>query len=214
MGKPTAALAWCAVVAIGLAGSRAGANEQATPADITVVVTDFARVAPRILDRAEVEAGRTYRRIGVETIWRDAAAFDAETARGATTDPGFTIKLIIQPRAAAPGARGVRTIMAAALSLKSDRDGAIYVFYDRVTDVASWHDTDTGLLMGIVIAHEIGHVLLRHSRHSLEGLMRDVWDSDDIRRAASGMLWFSPSESETMRATLSVCCAARLIPLK
>jgi hypothetical protein len=41
--------------------------------------------------------------------------------------------------------------------------------------------------------------------------MRGVWDSDDIQRAAVRLLWFSASESETIRTTLTTCCFPRPI---
>lgn len=122
--------------------------------------------------------------------------------------------MIIQPRLVPGGERGSRPIMGAASPSRGDRTGAIYVFYDRVADMASWRRTDMALLMGMVIAHEIGHLLLRHSGHSAEGLMRGVWDADDIQRAVTGMLGFSPSESEKIRARLSTCCAARPVPVR
>jgi hypothetical protein len=189
-------------VVIGLAGVRVhAADEPATLATITVVVTDFAGMAPGILDRAQVEAGRTYRRMGVRTIWVSGSVAPA-------TDSGFAIRLIIQPRLAGSSASGSKSVMAAAPPSQSAREGSIYVFYDRVTDVAAMHRADPALLMGIVIAHEMGHLLLRHADHSTEGLMRGVWDDDDIRRGAMGLLWFSTSELQSIRKTLSTCCRA------
>jgi hypothetical protein len=216
--KPASTLALCAVVAVGLGGPRVrAADEPATQAAITVVVINFAEVPPGILDRAQVEAGRTYRRIGVRTVWLGLAPLDAGTTPDSpvsTPDAGFAIRLIIQSGSAGGGERRSRTVMAAAPPSQSDREGSIYVFYDRVTDVAAMHSADTALLMGIVIAHEMGHVLLRHSGHSAEGLMRGVWNTDDIRRAAIGLLWFSPSELQEIRKTLSTCCPAWPSPVK
>jgi hypothetical protein len=160
IGRICRSMAWCALVALGLGGSNVSAREEATPADITVIVTDLATVGPGTFDRAQVEASRIYRRLGVKMIWRNAASPDENTKPGPAIDSAFTIKLIIQPRLvqdAGRGPRGSRTIMAAAPPSQSDREGSVYVFYDRVIDVARLHDTEAGLLMGIVIAHEIGH---------------------------------------------------------
>jgi hypothetical protein len=206
--KPAGTLAWCAVVAIGLAAPHVrAADEQATPGTITVVVSNFAEIPPEILDRAQVEASRTYRRMGVRTIWLGSSQSDGGTAHGATaptTDSGFAITLIIQPRLAGSSGHGSRSVMAAAPRSQGDREGSIYVFYDRVTEVAAMHRADTALLMGMVIAHEMGHHLLHHADHAAEGLMRGVWDADAIRRGALGLLWFSTSESREIRKTLSI----------
>jgi hypothetical protein len=174
---------------------------------ITVVVNNFAEIPPGILDRAQVEAGRTYRRMGVRTIWLGSSQSDGGTARGAmapATDSGFAMTLNVQPRLAGSSGHGSRSVMAAAPRSQGDREGSIYVFYDRVTEVAAMHRADTALLMGMVIAHEMGHHLLHHADHSAEGLMRGVWDADAIRQGALGLLWFSTSEAREIRKTLSI----------
>jgi hypothetical protein len=201
-----AALAWCSVaVTIGLAGPSVGAAfEQARPAlaQITMEVTNLSDVSPAILDRAEVEVGRTFRRMGVKVIWLAAAPGPAGPRAGSD----FTIKLIIQPRLAGTSPHGSRSVMAFAPRMQSTREGSIYVFYDRVTDVAAVNRADTALLMGNVISHEMGHLLLHHAAHAAEGLMRGIWDADAIRQGAAGLLWFSPAELHEIRETLSTCC--------
>ena len=78
--------------------------------------------------------------------------------------------------------------MAFAPRMQSTREGSIYVFYDRVTDVAAVNRADIALLMGNVIAHEMGHLLLHHAAHAANGLMRGIWDADAIRQGAAGLL--------------------------
>ena len=205
LDKPVATLAWSVAVVIGLASPHVrAAGEQAPLASITVVVTDYADVPLAILNRAQVEAGRTYRRMGVRTTWLASA----RSSTGPPADSEFAIKLIIQPQLAGANGHGSRSAMAAALRTQSAREGSIYVFYDRVTDVAAINQADTALLMGIVIAHEMGHLLLHHADHAAEGLMRGVWDADAMRQGATGLLWFSPSEVDAIRKTLSTCCTA------
>ena len=211
MDKPAASLALYAVVAIGLLGPRiraADQPEQATLVPITVVVTNFARISPEILNRATAEVDRTFRRMGVRTIWLDSVRRPA----GPTTDSEFAVKLIIQPRLAGPSGRASRSVMAAAPPSQSEREGSVYVFYDRVTDVASTHGADAALLMGTVLAHELGHLLLHHANHAPDGLMRGVWDADAIRLAAMGLLRFSPSELQEIRKTLSASCTSNREP--
>ena len=59
--------------------------------------------------------------------------------------------------------------------------------------------------MGTVIAHEVGHVLLRQKGHSPKGLMRSLLDVDDWERAAMGLLWFSPDDAAIIHANTSSC---------
>ena len=81
----------------------------------------------------------------------------------------------------------------------------VYVFFDQITGFSNVHQIDSGLAMGTVIAHEVGHVLLNKEGHSAEGLMRATWDSNDWQRAAEGFLLFSFDDTETIRATTSSC---------
>ena len=59
--------------------------------------------------------------------------------------------------------------------------------------------------MGTVIAHEVGHVVLRLKGHSPKGLMRALLGVDDWERAATGLLWFSPDDAAIIRANTSSC---------
>ncbi|MEO8678861.1 MAG: hypothetical protein ABI665_07435 [Vicinamibacterales bacterium] len=85
--------------------------------------------------------------------------------------------------------------------------GAIYVFHDRVIEFSNMQRMDPALVLGTVIAHEIGHVLLRRPGHSAEGMMRARWTPSDWERASLGFLLFSPPDAEIMRATISSCHA-------
>jgi hypothetical protein len=55
------------------------------------------------------------------------------------------------------------------------------IFWDNIEATAKRLNVDAALLMGRVIAHEIGH-LLGMSKHSDVGLMRRHWSDDTLRR--------------------------------
>ena len=55
------------------------------------------------------------------------------------------------------------------------------IFWDNIDTTAKRLDVDASLLMGRVMAHEIGH-LLGMRRHSKVGLMRKYWSDDLLRR--------------------------------
>ena len=76
----------------------------------------------------------------------------------------------------------------------------IHVFCDRVRN--AWPDGGSGITLGYVMAHEIGHVLEGVSRHSAEGVMKARWDNPDYRRMKPGMLLFDPTDAELLHATL------------
>ena len=61
--------------------------------------------------------------------------------------------------------------------------GAIaMVFLDRVLPLARRTGVDPGRLLGRAIAHEIGHLLLRTTKHSPTGIMREIWTDTELMR--------------------------------
>ena len=54
-------------------------------------------------------------------------------------------------------------------------------FGDRIEAMATRTQSDPGRLLGRVIAHEIGHLLVGTSAHSPIGLMRDSWSDDEVQ---------------------------------
>ena len=81
-----------------------------------------------------------------------------------------------------------------------------YVVFERVERFAKtktdWgHDITTTL--GLTIAHEIGHLLLRTSTHTVTGLMGAAWGPADAQLAASGRLLFTSREAALIRKGLT-----------
>jgi len=162
---------------------------------IVVRVDDRAQVPASTLDRAGQEAARIYRLAGLKLLWTHAS------------DAGgrFAVRLIILPRFAGAVAAHAPTLMGAAPVFTQECDASVYLFFAQIVSSAIAEQLDPSLVLGTVAAHEIGHVLLRHSGHSRDGLMRSPWTAGDWRRAASGLLLFSASEPETMRSTIAAC---------
>jgi len=80
------------------------------------------------------------------------------------------------------------------------------VFYGRVEDFASdadFNGNEMPLILGDVMAHELGHLLLGTNSHSPAGIMRANWDREHVRRAFRGCEIFSPQESALIRATVA-----------
>ncbi len=74
------------------------------------------------------------------------------------------------------------------------------LFVERILDLADAHALDAGALMGMVLAHELGHLLLGRDSHSERGLMRCPWTLEDVRDAARGRLRFEPGETQRIWA--------------
>ena len=64
-------------------------------------------------------------------------------------------------------------------------------------------DIALGVLLGRVIAHEIGHALLLTTRHSNNGLMRAEYDAGDVRPADGGQFALARHERDRLAVRFS-----------
>lgn len=70
-----------------------------------------------------------------------------------------------------------------------------YVIWSRVQRRATRSAVGVDSMLAIAIAHEVGHMLLPPGSHGKHGIMRETWDANDLRRAAVGLLHFSPESA-------------------
>jgi hypothetical protein len=66
-----------------------------------------------------------------------------------------------------------------------------------------------GELLGHVVAHELGHLLLGADSHSATGLMSPVWQICELRQASRGSLFFTADQAKRMH-TRYLAASARL----
>jgi hypothetical protein len=74
-----------------------------------------------------------------------------------------------------------------------------WIFCDLVQDAAINGQLTQSVLLGTVIAHELGHLLLSTNSHSALGLMRANWSSKELWAVEHRAMYFSSSESERVR---------------
>jgi hypothetical protein len=74
------------------------------------------------------------------------------------------------------------------------------VFFSRVRQTAARNPgiVDVSDLLGYVMAHEIGHVMLHSTTHSSEGLMRAEFRPEDLKKVGQRQLQFTPEQSEAI----------------
>jgi hypothetical protein len=77
------------------------------------------------------------------------------------------------------------------------------IFYDRATELHA--DWNVGLsdILGNVMAHELGHLLLGSNSHSRAGIMRAHWQGEELHRLSRGSLWFTGEQASHMRGKLN-----------
>ena len=77
--------------------------------------------------------------------------------------------------------------------------GRAYIYYSRLAFAAHQHARDVGTVLGMAIAHEVGHLLLPNNSHSIIGIMRA-----DLELTSMLPQEFTLRQSATIRANLSV----------
>lgn len=100
--------------------------------------------------------------------------------------------------------RGVRRgVLGMALPLSSEGLN-VRVFADRVLDAAVRNERPFANVLAHVMAHEIGHVLLRTEAHESHGIMTAVWSWREYdQMTASTVMFFTREQSLRMRQTLA-----------
>ena len=179
----------------------------ATPATqqavITVRVRNTAEVPAQTLRRASLEAQRIFHEAGVETEWLlcpPAGGAGGEEAGCHKPHGPADLHLGILPRSMekdfqVPGsAFGV-----AKPSLDGRPASYAYVLYGRVADLVKRAKCSEDTVLGHVMAHEVGHLLLGRG-HAPLGLMGANWDRQVLLEAARGRLKFSGERARRLQA--------------
>jgi hypothetical protein len=171
---------------------------------VSIRIHDYAHLEEEALAQAQEVVSGMYDAIGVRTDWLEPlqqfdGAFDGSGARDCKPSD---LMIIILTSAMAN--RGVipDSIIGFAAAEPGVGGRIAYVIYERVKDIARG-TVDDMRMMGIVMAHEIGHLLLTNQSHSDGGLMRGRWVPSEIRSARPGDLHFSELQAIEIRKTLS-----------
>jgi len=67
-------------------------------------------------------------------------------------------------------------------------------------NLAEREDAPLAMVLGVALAHEIGHVMLGSSRHSITGVMSARLDHRQLQMAFAGTLLFTASQSVELRS--------------
>lgn len=193
---------WLAVaITLGSEGTSAKDREKEV-AWLQVSVFNDANVSPEELEQAERVASRVYAHSEIALVWLNCGR-PAETReeRAACSETSFPNHLHVR-------------IRSRSLNLKESTFGLAYlgetgegcyaeVFYAGVAQLEEADRTGSGTVLGLVMAHELGHLLLGTNSHAATGLMQPVWNAGDLAAARKGRLVFTEQQSERLRARLN-----------
>jgi hypothetical protein len=154
-----------------VAGQANAQDEATTPSDqseatIVLHVTNYAALSREILDAASARVAMVYQLIGVRTVWVDGEVSPAQRQDGRLH---FTVLLLSRDMAERKiSAEGLKD---GVLGQAHAPSGRASIFCDRIATMPG-APTYFANPLGDVIAHEVGHLLLRTNSHSPSGIMR------------------------------------------
>jgi len=195
-------------------GEIDSANEQQSDqfTKISVHLVDYARLGDSTLRRAVVILGEIFRKAGVDITVALHSGDKTDLEESAWPALCRLYVRILPPKMAKRlGAQSHPNVMGIAPNSHVSRNGVcVYLFSQAVLQLATEQsNAGRGMLLGYVMAHEIGHLLLHHPSHSPAGIMRAQWDEDDMLRLAQGALSFDPQEAAEIRMEVARRHSAR-----
>lgn len=164
----------------------------------TVGVYNYAHASPSTLAGAEHEAARILGLAGVRVLWLDCRTSESATESHSpcqkSVGPAYIeMRILAQP---------LKNIFRDDPMGFAVPPAMANVYYQRamlfVRGDASAFASQT--ILGCVMAHEIGHLLLGPNCHSDLGIMRATWEREDMQPRMVGGRLFTPAQAKLIRA--------------
>jgi len=176
-----------ALSTIATAGEALGQEAPVTsPSVLRLLVVNRAHVRASMLQASEEDAEAIYEATGVQTRWANVTATDASSDYAID----FIVIIVSGTESRLMAARQGDNV----LGLASRESGIAWVLYDRVADNAAIHCVPFRRLLGQVIAHEVGHLLLPANSHSDHGIMQRRLNTRSSLRE-----YFTAAQAEMIR---------------
>jgi hypothetical protein len=188
--------------------------EDERPPDIfvTIAVHNNAGVGANTLAQAERTARSIFKEAAVNVHWVNCdlppVAVDIAASCRITEFPKH-LQLTIARRS-----KNLTDSVFGVSYLGEDGSGCYSsVFFEPAEELHARLYVNLGTLLGHVVAHELGHLLLGTNAHSDTGIMRPHWNERDLANAAKGELVFTRAQSQTMREKVAAgfCRTERVI---
>jgi hypothetical protein len=152
-------------------------------------VEDYARIPAADRASAEAKVTRIYATAGVRIVWA--------TGNELTDAVGLHLRVILFSRDVAMRELLSEPVPDSVLGVASRGAGRAYIFTHRIRNLALRHGDDFRRVLGRVIAHEVGHLVLPAYSHSDEGIMRANFG---VRSKSA--LDFTPEQAVVIRSIL------------
>jgi hypothetical protein len=188
MAKGAGAAMAVAVVAGTMAVARPAFAEPTQAGTVVLHVTDYAGTAPAELADAQERVTRFYARIGVRLAWTDGSAQLAARDGALHLDVWILSDEMVERKGVSTGSFGDASRVAR----------RAYLYHPRMVAHARRTGGAAERVLALVLAHEIGHMLLPEHSHAGSGLMRAHWAGRIV-----DIPDFMPEQVQTIRTLMA-----------
>lgn len=167
---------------------------------LTVRCYHYAAVPPSVVAKAQAIATDRLRAAGISVEWLDYPIVNGRPVGPDRPERYTELILDLLPEKMSQRIPGVQTQLGVSL-MDKERQLAVhaYIFVERAEALAGFAALAPEIVLGTVMAHEIGHLLLGTNNHSGRGIMRGQWGVADLREAGDGGLNFTPDQMRRLR---------------
>jgi hypothetical protein len=183
----------------------AGAPAPGAETAVWVRLYDYAGVSSQTLGAAKADASAILLQAGVRVEWAECPLRQDDALKNAACRLPITaadLEIRILDRGMAKRTPTTRHCLGYAL-LVPGANTIAGVFFHRALDLEKSNLATRSAILGAMMAHEIGHLLLERAGHSNTGIMRARWGDDDLKRIAKGRMWFTAEQARLMIARVS-----------
>ncbi len=161
---------------------------------ITVHAYNYARIPAWRLARTQRRVADYFLNAGIQLQWADhpLTSTNEPDPAGPAWNPGDLVLKIVAnyPKKAE---RFQDSVFGFAAGIQA------IIINEQMEEIAEVAEATYPEILAIIIAHELGHVLLGPDSHSDTGIMRPRFQADDFRKAQCRTLTFTPQQAEEMR---------------
>jgi hypothetical protein len=171
---------------------------------IDVAVCSLGSVPDSAIAQAKTEAELVYRSVGIAIVWHGCDGFPAPSEQ--LRSPWFVVRLRTDEPPVKVGAVSVDA-MGKAFVEGHGRGSMADVYLQAIQATAEQYSGDFGVLLGFVMAHELGHLFLGPG-HTRDGIMQAAWGKTQMNALRQRWLRFNRENGERIRWAIGAPAAS------
>ncbi len=166
----------------------------ASAQQLGVSICNIGGVDRSLVTTAKTETESIFRSAGVEIAWIDCGETNVPIDQ--SIRKVFTIRLRTD---ITPRSTGSLSMKEMGRTFASDGSSGFLAdaYLRSIRNIAEQYQADMGVLLGVVIAHELGHLILG-AGHTEDGIMQGRWEGREIRAMEKRWLLFDKFQADAI----------------